>query len=224
MFPVRLICGTDIPQELSAKVSTLAHLSSEQLSQQPHYDFGMRAVKSVLMFAGQMKRNKQSGTIQSEEDVLIQASGCPDLRRDLVSYMSGKARADLALDSCAIVILFCGKHTLQFPSTSQPRARCPLQALCSSNLPKLLERDTPLFIAILGDLFPRKSLPVPSHDSLHRGIEAAAKEMGLQSLKEQTTKVDQLHETMEVSGRIWCPVTARKRVLLRNIGFGPRMG
>lgn len=33
----------------------------------------MRAVKSVLTFAGQMKRNKKPGSIQSEEDVLIQA-------------------------------------------------------------------------------------------------------------------------------------------------------
>lgn len=77
-----------------------------------------------------------------------------------------------------------------------------MQALCSSNLPKLLERDTPLFIAILGDLFPRKALPIPSHDSLHRGVAAAAKKLGLQSLDEQKTKVDQLHETMEVSSTL----------------------
>lgn len=64
--------GFAVLQELSAKVSTLAHLSSEQLSQQPHYDFGMRAVKSVLNFAGRMKRNKSNGSMQSEEDVLIQ--------------------------------------------------------------------------------------------------------------------------------------------------------
>lgn len=84
------------------------------------------------------------------------------------------------------------------------RAECnrdsrPAQALCSSNLPKLLECDTPLFVAILGDLFPRKALPMPSHDSLHRGVAAAAKKSGLQPLEEQTTKIDQLYETMEVS-------------------------
>ena len=66
-------------------------------------------------------------------------------------------------------------------------------------MPKLLERDTPLFIAILGDLFPRKALPLPSHDNLHRGVAAAAKKTGLQPLQEQTMKIDQLHETMEVS-------------------------
>lgn len=72
-------------QELSAKVSTLAHLCSEQLSQQPHYDFGMRAVKAILVFAGQAKRQQKRGAVESEEDVLIQArryrnwwrEGCP---------------------------------------------------------------------------------------------------------------------------------------------------
>lgn len=88
----------------------------------------------------------------------------------------------------------------------------PLQALCSSNLPKLLERDTPLFVAILGDLFPRKALPMPSHDSLHRGVAAAAKKTGLQPLVEQTTKIDQLHETMEVST---IPISSKKTHLVR---------
>jgi dynein heavy chain len=48
----------------------LYKLSSEQLSQQDHYDFGMRAVKSLLVMAGSLKR---ADTHLSEEVVLIRA-------------------------------------------------------------------------------------------------------------------------------------------------------
>lgn len=74
----------------------------------------------------------------------------------------------------------------------------PVQALCRSNLPKLLERDRPIFTVIMGDLFPRKPLSMPPHDKLHRGVIETAKAMGLQPVEEQTLKVDQLHETLEV--------------------------
>jgi dynein heavy chain len=55
---------------LSRKMTKLYKLSSEQLSQQPHYDFGMRAVKSVLVMAGALKRGNPE---MSEDLVLIRA-------------------------------------------------------------------------------------------------------------------------------------------------------
>jgi len=55
---------------LSKKMVQLYKLSSEQLSQQDHYDFGLRAVKSVLVMAGSLKRESPN---QNEDAVLISA-------------------------------------------------------------------------------------------------------------------------------------------------------
>jgi dynein heavy chain, axonemal len=59
--------GFENAKVLAGKVVNLYKLCSEQLSQQDHYDFGMRAVKSVLIMAGALKRsNPELG-----EDVVL---------------------------------------------------------------------------------------------------------------------------------------------------------
>lgn len=62
--------GFEKAKDLSKKMVQLYKLSSEQLSQQKHYDFGMRAVKSVLVMAGKLKRDEP---LMYEDSLLIRA-------------------------------------------------------------------------------------------------------------------------------------------------------
>nr|CAJ2469593.1 unnamed protein product [Leishmania braziliensis] len=54
-------------QSLAAKMIRLYSLASQQLSKQDHYDFGMRAVKSILVLAGRLKRADPD----SDEELLL---------------------------------------------------------------------------------------------------------------------------------------------------------
>ena len=51
-------------------MTVLYKLAEEQLSKQDHYDFGLRALKSVLVMAGALKRGSPN---VSEEKVLMRA-------------------------------------------------------------------------------------------------------------------------------------------------------
>ncbi|KAG2448089.1 hypothetical protein HYH02_007114 [Chlamydomonas schloesseri] len=73
--------GFEDSKTLSRKMVKLYKLSSEQLSQQDHYDFGMRAVKSVLVMAGSLKRANPD---LSEDVVLIRAMRDSNLPKFLV--------------------------------------------------------------------------------------------------------------------------------------------
>ncbi|CBZ27922.1 putative dynein heavy chain [Leishmania mexicana MHOM/GT/2001/U1103] len=67
---------------LAQKMVQLYKLSSEQLSKQDHYDFGMRAVKSILVMAGSLKRQSPN---ESEDMLLIRAmrdANVPKFLRD----------------------------------------------------------------------------------------------------------------------------------------------
>ena len=89
--------GFNTAKVLSRKMVQLYKLSSEQLSQQDHYDFGMRALKSVLVMAGAHKRAQPD---LSEEIVLIRAmqdSNLPKFLSEDVALFNAIAQQDPVL-------------------------------------------------------------------------------------------------------------------------------
>ncbi|KAJ3322044.1 hypothetical protein HDV06_003645 [Boothiomyces sp. JEL0866] len=62
-------------ESLALKAIPFFEICSEQLSNQQHYDFGLRALKSVLVSAGRIQRSNRNSKDTSviEEDVLVQS-------------------------------------------------------------------------------------------------------------------------------------------------------
>ena len=133
--------GFDTAKVLAKKMTVLYKLAKEQLSKQHHYDFGLRALKSVLVMAGSLKR------------------GSPDLDEQLVL----------------------------------------MRALRDMNLPKFVFDDVPLFLGLIGDLFPGMDCPRVRYPEFNDVVENDLKEHGYQALtgpSEQVDKVIQLYEIM----------------------------
>ncbi|XP_014373608.2 dynein heavy chain 10, axonemal, partial [Alligator sinensis] len=98
--------GFLLAKSLAKKMTVLYKLAKEQLSKQHHYDFGLRALKSVLVMAGELKR------------------GSPDLSEDLVLM---RALRDMNLPKFVFedVPLFLGLISDLFPGLDCPRVRYP---------------------------------------------------------------------------------------------------
>ncbi len=85
--------GFDTSQILAKKLVLVFKLCTEQLSQQAHYDFGMRALKPVLTAAEHLR---QAHPLQLEESILVQAIGQANLPK--VVGMDADLLWDLLLD------------------------------------------------------------------------------------------------------------------------------
>nr|KAF6302477.1 dynein axonemal heavy chain 14 [Pipistrellus kuhlii] len=70
-----LAVGFQAAKSLSRKLVTLYQLASKQLSQQDHYNFGLRSLKTIIIIAGKKKQKFKSDTRESlseaEETLII---------------------------------------------------------------------------------------------------------------------------------------------------------
>ena len=111
---LRLICEIMLVAEgfleartLSRKFITLYTLCKELLSKQDHYDWGLRAIKSVLVVAGSLKRSERD---RPEDQVLMRA---------LRDFNTPKIVAD-------DTPVFLGLISDLFPNLDVPRKRDPV--------------------------------------------------------------------------------------------------
>ncbi|XP_059610636.1 dynein beta chain, ciliary isoform X2 [Phlebotomus argentipes] len=125
---------------LARKFITLYTLCKELLSKQDHYDWGLRAIKSVLVVAGSLKRGDPG---RPEEEVLM-------------------------------------------------------RALRDFNIPKVVTDDMPVFMGLIGDLFPALDVPRKRDQDFEKTVKQAALDLLLQPEDNFILKVVQLEELLEV--------------------------
>ncbi|XP_009879601.1 PREDICTED: dynein heavy chain 17, axonemal [Charadrius vociferus] len=125
---------------LARKFITLYTLCKELLSKQDHYDWGLRAIKSVLVVAGSLKRGDPS---RAEDQVLM-------------------------------------------------------RALRDFNIPKIVTDDLPVFMGLIGDLFPALDVPRKRDLNFEKIIKQSMLELKLQAEESFVLKVVQLEELLQV--------------------------
>ncbi|XP_064531689.1 dynein axonemal heavy chain 9 isoform X4 [Pseudopipra pipra] len=125
---------------LARKFITLYQLCKELLSKQDHYDWGLRAIKSVLVVAGSLKRADPE---RPEEQVLM-------------------------------------------------------RSLRDFNTPKIVTDDVPVFMGLIGDLFPALGVPRKRDLDFEALVRQAVLELRLQPEDNFVLKVVQLEELLMV--------------------------
>uniref|UniRef100_A0A7N8YQ50 Dynein, axonemal, heavy chain 9 n=1 Tax=Mastacembelus armatus TaxID=205130 RepID=A0A7N8YQ50_9TELE len=125
---------------LARKFITLYTLCKELLSKQDHYDWGLRAIKSVLVVAGSLKRGDPG---RAEDQVLM-------------------------------------------------------RALRDFNIPKIVTDDMPVFMGLIGDLFPALDVPRKRDMDFEKHVKQSILDLKLQAEDNFVLKVVQLEELLAV--------------------------
>jgi dynein heavy chain 1 len=174
--------GFKTAERLASKIVPLFKLCSEQLSAQSHYDFGLRALKSVLVSAGNLKRQEilksaASGTQPSEwenyeQNILIR-SVCETVIPKLVAD-------DIPLLRSLLSDVFPGSD---FQAIEMERIREEIAKICQENFlvanPEWVEKLLQLY-----------QIQVLSHGVMMVGPSGSGKSTAWKTLLEALERVE----------------------------------
>ena len=164
---------------LAQKIVATYQLCSEQLSSQSHYDYGMRAVKSVLTAAGNLKLRYPD---DDEAELMLRAV----LEVNLAKFL-----AQVYFLVVWLSLLLLGNlvsHVLWYWSWFGSQS---LETPYSRASPFILQ-DVPLFEGIISDLFPGTSWPNPDYGVLMDALRENCKIRNLQATKWFLKKIIQV--------------------------------
>ena len=165
-------------EELSGKVVLLFGLCSDQLSSRSHYDFGLRALKSVLRSAGGLKRAQLLGEGRAE------GGGAQSVKeRDEEKMKQSEDRKDPPPSPPAPAA-----------STGEREQELLVRSIVSTIVPKLVSGDVSLFSTLVTAVFPTAIVSPPSLPSLRSAISSVARELGYVEAPLWTDKLLQLHD------------------------------
>lgn len=152
--------GFKTAEVLASKVVPFFNLCSEQLSSQSHYDFGLRSLKSVLVSAGNLKRDRliklrlqESSDVQAisepstEQEILIQA-----IRETLVPKL---VAGDISLMKSLLTDVFPG---IKYEPVDLEKLKETVSKLCEE------------FLLVDGELWMEKVIQLYQIQNIHHGL------------------------------------------------------
>jgi dynein heavy chain len=161
--------GFEKAQELSRKITKLFELSTQRLSAQSHYDFGMRALKLLLRIAADLRATSKSeealrmvfnaidvdggGTLDKMEiRTAFREMKKPEREiKRLLDRMQANKQRELTFEEFRVMAF----ASCDCEGACACEEKTLIQSMRQSNAPKLIPADISLFETLTSDLFPK---------------------------------------------------------------------